>query len=594
MTRRMRRMSRRAAVVTAVVAAFAVVALPALAYWTFSVSRDTSFTAGSLPGSSVVVPPFSAGTVVVTWSAVTAPGGNAVDGYYVERTAGATTVAACATSPAALTTDLFCNDVAPAGSYTYRVTAVFRSWSTPAVSAAVLVDTTAPGAFSPALSDATGNTFVSGSTVYTNPQTGLSGGFTVTATPADGESGIKRVTFPTLAGYTSGGGVDSTSPYATTYAWSGAGATATGPQDVVAENNALTPTTGTFTVTPDTAVPTGGAVTVSNSTNGTVPVTSTAFTDAVSGMASNSLTRASSALSGNSCGTFTGSTGVSVSGGNDATTLATGCYQYTLTGTDRVGNQAVTTATAKVDTTAPTVTVTAAGASVTTDGTNVFFSAGAGSFTITMADADSGLGTQTFPTFTGWTQSGSGASRTYTLTTTSATGSGSAVATNGLGATTSRTIAILPGAYDIQGQVGNGKIDSGDVVKLTFNTVVSPSSILSGWNGSSTPVVFDPVHNATGDTASVTGTNLGTISLGGDYIQSGNGNDYALSATMTLTTVSGRSVVTITMTSSDSKAQTVNGNRTLSWATTANVKDTGNVAAATNTATESGSADVDF
>ena len=609
MSPRLRRMSRRTAIVTAVSVVLGAVALPALAFWTFSTTRSTSFTAATLGGTSVTVPQYSAGTVIVSWTAVTAPGGNAVDGYYVERVSGSA-VAACATSPAALTTALACNDVAPAGEYSYRVTAVFRSWSTPVTSVStVFVDTTAPGAFTPALSNATGNTFINGSTVYTNPQTGLSGGYTVTAAPADAESGINKVTFPTLAGHT-GGGADTSSPYSTTYAWSGPTATATGPQNVVAENKALTTTTGTFTVTPDTAVPTGGAVTAGNSSTGTVAVTSTAFSDALSGMATNNLTRGAGTLANNTCGSFTGSTAVTVSGGNDSATLASGCYQYTLTGTDRVGNQAVTTATAKVDTTPPVFTLAnvAGSTNVGTDGTSVYFKnpSGTGSFTLTASDPESGVaGTPTFPSFSGWTVSGSGNTRTYTLTsgaTAGATASGSI--TNGLGATTTQSITTVlqntaPVAFEVQGSGnGNDEPDSGDAVTLTFSSVVNPGTVLSGWNGASTAVKVKFNNNGSTDNAvvqntSATNTALGTIGLGADYVKN-NGQEYTLDATMSMVTVSGRSVVTVTFTSTSAIAEADDGTHTLTWATTNSVKDWGGNTASTTSKSETAPADADF
>jgi hypothetical protein len=102
------------------------------AYWTSSgtgsaVAAVSGFDApenvqaSNTPGS---------GTVHVTWDGVVAPDGGAVDGYYVRRFAGSTPSAACMTSPASLTTSTNCNDLGVAdGTYTYKVTAVFRSWS---------------------------------------------------------------------------------------------------------------------------------------------------------------------------------------------------------------------------------------------------------------------------------------------------------------------------------------------------------------------------------------------------------------------------------------------------------------------------------
>lgn len=120
----------------------------------------------------------------------------------------------------------------------------------------VKVDTSAPTTPAPTLSAATGtNTFISGTNVFINPQAGNSGSFQVADAPTDTQSGIQKVNFPALAGFTSGGGDDTTSLYSTTYNWSGAGATASGSQTLTAFNNAALQNTTSFTVTPDTTKP---------------------------------------------------------------------------------------------------------------------------------------------------------------------------------------------------------------------------------------------------------------------------------------------------------------------------------------------------
>ena len=82
------------------------------------------------------------------------------------------------------------------------------------------------------VSKASGNTFVVGTTVYYDPQSGSSGGFTVSASTSDPFSGIKNVAFPTLSGFSAGGGTLTQPPYETSYTWSGAGASASGTQTV--------------------------------------------------------------------------------------------------------------------------------------------------------------------------------------------------------------------------------------------------------------------------------------------------------------------------------------------------------------------------
>ena len=119
----------------------------------------------------------------------------------------------------------------------------------------------------------------------------------------------------------SGGGDSNSSPYQTTYNWSGAVA-ASGSQTTTAYNNANLTNTNTFTITPDTTAPTGGALTV-NGTNATgagstsynssgswTIGTITDYTDSGSGLTSSVLTRQSATLSSSngiaagSCGSF--------------------------------------------------------------------------------------------------------------------------------------------------------------------------------------------------------------------------------------------------------------------------------------------------
>ena len=88
-----------------------------------TLTMPTSVTATATPGS---------GTVPVGWGASSGPGGATIGGYYVQRFVGTTPSAACGTSsiallPAAATG---CNDTGVAsGTYTYKVTAVFHSWT---------------------------------------------------------------------------------------------------------------------------------------------------------------------------------------------------------------------------------------------------------------------------------------------------------------------------------------------------------------------------------------------------------------------------------------------------------------------------------
>jgi hypothetical protein len=206
---------------------------------------------------------------------------------------------------------------------------------------------------------------VSGGTVYINAQAGKSGSFQATATSTDGDSGIQKLNFPALSGFSSGGGDDGSSPYdGGTYSWSGA-VGASGAQTVTAYNNAGLTTTGSFTVTSDTANPTGGALTVngtaasgggstSSTTNPGFSInTRTDYTDGGSGIGSSTLTVRSATLTNNTTCGAAGSGGpytsaTTISGTTNAAITVGYCYLYTLTGTDNVGNAASISTTVKV------------------------------------------------------------------------------------------------------------------------------------------------------------------------------------------------------------------------------------------------------
>ena len=111
-------------------------AAAAWARWSGAGTGTGTGTAGTMaaPTGLTLTKPVAT-TVRVGWTASTAPGGGAVDGYYVTRLAGSTPAAACATSATKLTAATTCDDTGLAGgTYTYTVTAVYRTWT--AVSAA--------------------------------------------------------------------------------------------------------------------------------------------------------------------------------------------------------------------------------------------------------------------------------------------------------------------------------------------------------------------------------------------------------------------------------------------------------------------------
>ena len=226
--------------------------------------------------------------------------------------------------------------------YLYTLTGTDDVGNSAPVSTTVMLDTTPPGAPTPTLSAATGNTFVNGSTVFIDPQAGMSGGFTVTSSPTDASTGIENVIFPGLSGFTSGGGTVTAGPsYSTTYAWSGSGATAAGAQTVTDTNNAGLTSTATFTVTPDTTVPTGGAFAARASPpppagddlRDRIDISwsgHTDYGDSGSGSSTSTLSVQSASLSGNACGGYGAATTLTGASGSQPVS-ADNCYRFILT-----------------------------------------------------------------------------------------------------------------------------------------------------------------------------------------------------------------------------------------------------------------------
>ncbi len=239
--------------------------------------------------------------------------------------------------------------------YLFTITATDHVGNVATLQTTVKVDTTAPVAPTIAYTGrSAGNTFVSGTTLYYRPS--ASGAFTVNANGAgDPETGIQAgnsgYTFSSLGGFLSaaqtGNHVD------VTFDGSSSGG---GTFTVSANNNAGVASSATsFDVVKDSAAPVNGMLAINPySGSPTFPVTEQAFTDAGSGIASNVLTRSApqSATTG-SCPAsgYTGANAVVLP--ND-TVPADGCYEYTLTGTDNVGNVSTYKTIVLVDTSGPT------------------------------------------------------------------------------------------------------------------------------------------------------------------------------------------------------------------------------------------------
>jgi uncharacterized repeat protein (TIGR02059 family) len=241
--------------------------------------------------------------------------------------------------------------------YRFTLTGTDHVGNTASISTVVMVDTTPPTTTGVVFSGlSAGNTYDDGhGTLWYRPSAG--GNFTATLTgAADPETDVAGYTFSPLAGFAST--TQTGNALNVTFDGSSSGG---GSYSGIATNNAgLDSAPAAFTVTADTTAPTGGLLSIAPySSSLTISIGEADFGDAGSGIAGNALTRSDPvAPSAGSCpgSGYSGAVAVAVSGGAASDTVPTDgkCYEYTLTGTDRVGNTATYKAIVLVDTTAPT------------------------------------------------------------------------------------------------------------------------------------------------------------------------------------------------------------------------------------------------
>ncbi len=560
------------AVVTA--AALALTAGPAIAFFTSSASGAGNVTAGTLyaPASVTPVATPGSGDVALTWAAPTLPVGAVLSGYYLTRTGAGGPAFACGSDPANLlaASPRACTDSAvAAGSYTYTVTAVLAGWTATSPSSGSV--TVAPDINSPTMTLAT----TSPVNAYLGPngvnyrlyfRNTLAGSFGLAATVTDTGAGPASAAFPAVATatwthpaqtVTTGTGSAPAVTYTSAYSW--AAGSATPPVSTITGKDAAgNVTTRTVTFRADTSVPTGGTLVVNGSTSntaGTATSNNTTGTYAIttltqyvevqsttqSGLASSGLVRTTAPLVGGVCGTFGSPTPIGGAAPITETGMATGCYRYTLTGVDNLGNTASRATTVRVDLTAPTVGALTVNATAATSGGTTSASPTT-SWTITrtdFTDGDSGLTSSTLVrTQATLTNGVCGTFGTSTTLTGAPAQSGTArtcyryvlKGTNAYGLTSSLTTTVVVGPYVtsvalVDGSGVAGRAGAGDTVVITFADTIKPSTFCSTWGASGdqslaadnqVTVSLNQVTAADTLTVSATGCtfNFGSINLG--------------------------------------------------------------------------------
>src|SRR5207253_622442 len=219
-----------------------------------------------------------------------------------------------------------------------------------------------------------GSAFKSGATIYYRGVQAGGGSIKITNAVSDAASGPNSSQTAALGGTSTGWAhtpstvsTPAGGPFASnSFSWNAG--TASAPTEVVTSADAAGNTTAASAIafTNDSNAPAGGALTVngtaassggttSYSTSGSFPIDartdySESQSSTESGLSSSTLTRETASLSGNSCGTFGSPATIS---GNPSQTLSTGCYLFTLRGTDNVGNSTSVSTSVIVDTSAP-------------------------------------------------------------------------------------------------------------------------------------------------------------------------------------------------------------------------------------------------
>jgi hypothetical protein len=138
-----------------------------------------------------------------------------------------------------------------------------------------------------------------------------------------------------------------------------------------------------------------------------------------------------------------------------------------------------------------------------------------------------------------------------------------------------------------------GKAEAGDTLTYTFSEAVEPSSILAGWDGSSTTVTVQlPNAGANDDfqvwnAANTTQLPLGVVSLGANHV---NGGGASFSSS---TMVMSGSTITITLGTQSGVTRTTGGG-SMVWTPSTTPTDLAGNASLATPATESGLLDLDF
>lgn len=158
-------------------------------------------------------------------------------------------------------------------------------------------------------------------------------------------------------------------------------------------------------------------------------------------------------------------------------------------------------------------------------------------------------------------------------------------------------------ALDVQANVGDGRIGSGDTITLTYAGDVRTSSLIPGWTGASTEVLVrlgaDDVATVHAPAAPHAALALGQVRLGADFVKTQS--DYPGATATTVVSGTGpttRTTITLRLGAEppghNTRINQVTTAGTLGWTPPSAAADTAGAACSTSGAGESGAVDRDF
>jgi len=125
-----------------------------------------------------------------------------------------------------------------------------------------------------------------------------------------------------------------------------------------------------------------------------------------------------------------------------------------------------------------------------------------------------------------------------------------------------------------------GKAEKGDTVSFVFNKAPDPNSIVSGWDGSGAKsVTVSIADSSSNDVLSVSGATVGSVSLQGNYTNSGKTTTFTGSSL----TVSGATVTIVLGTDSAGNARSESSKNKPTWTPSASNYDVAGNACSTTT-----------